>query len=316
MFHTGMERIMNKIMIIDDSEETRGLIKKSFLKNGNMVLEQPNGTNAFKNILKEQPELIILDLNMPGKSGIDVLKEIRNDQRTVYIPVIILTGGEDFNKIQCLEIGADDYLNKPVNINELVLKVKNLIVRQNIVKGLHPLTQMPAAPLIEKLVRDKIEKNEVFVYMYIDMDNFKKYNDVFGYVSGDKIIKLLSQILKDVYETHPYDYFAGHIGGDDFVVVSGYENWTEIAAEITNRFDIESKKIREELLNEFNLKEAGNLPFVVLSVAAVTNVTRNITNYGKVVEIAFEVKKYLKSFKDKKKSMILMDRRKDPIVKE
>ncbi|MCX7647086.1 MAG: response regulator [Elusimicrobiales bacterium] len=307
---------MNKIMIIDDSEETRGLIKKSFLKNGNMVLEQPNGTNAFKNILKEQPELIILDLNMPGKSGIDVLKEIRNDQRTVYIPVIILTGGEDFNKIQCLEIGADDYLNKPVNINELVLKVKNLIVRQNIVKGLHPLTQMPAAPLIEKLVRDKIEKNEVFVYMYIDMDNFKKYNDVFGYVSGDKIIKLLSQILKDIYETRPYDYFAGHIGGDDFVVVSGYENWTEIAAEITNRFDIESKKIREELLNEFNLKEAGNLPFVVLSVAAVTNVTRNITNYGKVVEIAFEVKKYLKSFKDKKKSMILMDRRKDPIVKE
>lgn len=308
---------MNNIMIIDDSEETRGLIKKAFSKNGNRVLEQSNGTNAFKKILKEQPELVILDLKMPGKSGFDVLKEIRSDTRTFHIPVIILTGGEeDINKINCLESGADDYINKPVDISELVLKVKNLIDRQNIAKGLHPLTQMPAAPLIEKLVRDKIEKNEIFVYMYIDMDNFKKYNDVFGYVSGDKIIKILSQILKDVYETHPYDYFAGHIGGDDFVVVSGYENWAEIAAEITNRFDMESKKIREELLNEFNLKEAQNLPFVVLSVAAVTNVTRNITNYGKVVEIAFEVKKYLKSFKDKKKSMILMDRRKDPIVKE
>lgn len=302
---------MKNIFVVDDSEEIRKIIKKVFSKNGTNVYESETGIDAFQNILKLQPELVILDLKIPGKSGLDVLKDIRNDPRTMSIPVIILTGSGEDEKIECFEIGADDYIKKPVDLNELLLKVRNTIMRHNMAKALHPLTQMPAAPMIERIARDKIEKKEEFVYMYIDIDNFKKYNDLFGYVNGDRIIKLLSTILKDMYDKYTYDYFAGHIGGDDFVIICGWDNWYNISHEIAEKFDEQSKSIKEELLKYFKYSDIDLLPDLRLSIVAVSNVMRNISNYGKLVEISFELKKYLKSFKNKEKSMVFMDRRRD-----
>jgi len=308
-----------KILIADDDNYIRDVIKRTLQKFDFKIIEANNGTEALFKIKLELPELVILDLNMPNLNGKQIIEYIRADLRTQMISVIVVTGHDEMDlKIETFKIGADDYITKPFNPLELALKINNMITRQFINISLNPLTKLPGSPVIEMVANQKISRNEKFAFLYIDIDNFKAYNDCYGYLKGDEVIKKVALILNKLYDKYLGNYFAGHIGGDDFVVITNSIFGEEIAINIINEF----KESLKYFYNENDYKSGyivskdrrGNIRYfnlMSLSISIVTNEKRIIQHYGKIIDIAFEIKRYLKTKEKTDGGMYLKDRRSD-----
>jgi diguanylate cyclase (GGDEF)-like protein len=181
--------------------------------------------------------------------------------------------------------------------------------------SLNPLTSLPGNPSIEEFIKNRIAENKKFGFAYIDADNFKAYNDVYGYNKGDEVIKKIAEIiLENAKKISPNDYFVGHVGGDDFVLITDPKKTEKIAQAIISDFD---NKIlgfynEEDRKNRFikTLDRQNNMrtfPIMTLSIALV--IPDKPVLYPKIIENAFEIKRYLKTFKDKKESQYHKDRR-------
>ncbi|WP_142414482.1 response regulator [Hathewaya massiliensis] len=119
-----------KILIVDDEEHIQELIKFNIEKNGYRAICAGNGFDAIKLAKEELPDLILLDLMLPGMDGYDVCKEIRKESTLSKTPIIMITAkSEEFDKILGLELGADDYITKPFSIRELLARVKAVLRR-------------------------------------------------------------------------------------------------------------------------------------------------------------------------------------------
>jgi Response regulators consisting of a CheY-like receiver domain and a winged-helix DNA-binding domain len=122
-----------KILIVDDEEHIRELIKFNLDKNGYRTICADNGLEALRMVKSENPQLILLDVMLPNMDGYDVCKEIRRDNSISSTPIIMITAkSEEFDKVLGLELGADDYMTKPFSIRELIARVKAILRRTNI----------------------------------------------------------------------------------------------------------------------------------------------------------------------------------------
>ncbi len=122
--------IRQKILIVDDEMATLLPLKRSLESEGYIVIEACNGYEAIKKSKSEMPELIILDLMMPGMDGIEVCSQVKKDSCTEKIPVIMLTARDEVRyKVEGLETGADDYVTKPFNLSELNARIRNILKR-------------------------------------------------------------------------------------------------------------------------------------------------------------------------------------------
>lgn len=289
---------IQNLSIVDDDIDFLKMSNKILSKNGFNVLTFDRGANFLDYIKNGNTDFVIIDINLADFNGIEILKILRNEIKDIQTPVMMITGSE-VDRIECYKLGADDFIKKPIVWKEVITKIKNIIQKNNYLKGLNPLTGLPSSSAIEHYTRRLIEKRDVFVYMYIDIDKFKKVNDELGYIYGDKIIKELAETLKDITKKYK-NVFAGHIGGDDFVVICEWEDWQNIAQDISSNFNSKIEKLKSKKHKEK----------ITLSISCASNKNRKLTSYGQVVSIVFEIKKYLKSF-NHSYTMILMDRRRD-----
>jgi diguanylate cyclase (GGDEF)-like protein len=172
-------------------------------------------------------------------TGDQILTEIRGDFRTRLIPVVFLTvRGSLKDKVEHLLGGADDYVTKPFIPEELVARMRAVMSRSTITRDLNPLTGMSGNTDILREMGRRLADRERFACLYPDIDSFKSYNDHYGFLRGDDVIKTLATIILEVLEANPSQrHFAGHVGGDDFVVLTDPDLAEKIATEVTNRFD-------------------------------------------------------------------------------
>lgn len=310
--------INSKTVIVVDDDPSVGLLVSVILKNLNYnVVTLLKGQELLEYLSKElSPSLILLDLKLPDIDGFELCKKIRENPLTATIPIIVITGVEEIDsRIKLIEIGADDYINKPFDVRELKVRINRLMKRKENDSSLNPLTKLPGAPLIEEYTRKKIEKHEHFSYAYIDIDNFKAFNDAYGYPRGDEIIKFTARIITTTLKTTvKSDYFVGHIGGDDFVIITPMDKIITTVEEIIKKFDAGVKEFyyEKDRKNGYitvtdrmnNLKQ---FPIMTLSIA-ITDVKKNI-HYAKLIEKIFEIKRYLKSRTNKNISYYHRDRR-------
>ncbi len=307
-----------KSIVVVDDDTNVGLLVSVILKSLNYeIITLTTGKELLSFLIKNpKPSLILLDLKLPDIDGYELCKKIRENHFMSDIPIIILTGVSEVDaKIKTIEIGADDYINKPFDVRELKVRINRILKRKENDSSLNPLTKLPGGPLIEEYVKKRLETNPHFSYAYIDIDNFKAYNDVYGYTKGDVIIKLLSKLLIDSLKKFSNDdYFIGHIGGDDFVIITPMDKMTSVCEEITKNFD----KIIPDYYSEEHRKSGfitttdrinnvKTFPLMTLSIAVVA-VLKN-THYAKIIEKAFEIKRFLKSRPTKNKSIFHKDRR-------
>ncbi|MFH1756206.1 MAG: response regulator, partial [Candidatus Latescibacterota bacterium] len=185
-----------RILAVDDEPHILRILKFTLEKAGYDVSTAVNGEEALERIEEDNPNLVILDVMMPKIDGFEVCRKMRQDFRMNQIPVIMLTAKGDLaEKVKGLEGGANDYLVKPYSNEELLLRVKNVLEWNIKQKEANPLTGLPGNTAIERELKNRISRGQAFAFLYIDIDNFKGFNDYYGYQKGDEIIGFLAGIL-------------------------------------------------------------------------------------------------------------------------
>jgi len=227
------------VLVVDDDEQMLRLVKRVLERAGFECVTIGDGQVAHESAVDWRPDIILLDLMLGSTTGDQILAEIRKDFRTRLIPVVFLTVRSSLkDKVEHLLAGADDYVTKPFIPEELVARLRAVISRSTNTRDLNPLTGMSGNTDILREINQRLKANERFAVLYPDIDTFKSYNDHYGFLRGDDVIKILGTIILEVLEAHysPH-HFGGHVGGDDFVILTEPAMAETIAAEITRRFD-------------------------------------------------------------------------------
>jgi diguanylate cyclase (GGDEF)-like protein len=292
------------ILVVDDDRNLRKIIQTNLELAGYDVTSVSNGADALSALEALRPDLIVLDVMMPAMDGYEVARRIRQNPRTTQVPIIMLTAkGEVEDKLTGFDAGADDYMTKPFGPQELLARVKAKIRRAEADSSLSPLTRLPGNLAIEAELRRRILSEEPFAVLYVDLDDFKAFNDVYGFTHGDEAIQLVASTSLDVLRRRgtPND-FMGHIGGDDFIIVTLPDRAEEIAREIIDIFDREIRNLytpqdlRQGYIETRDRRGTLNrYPVMSLSIAIISTEQRKLKNYAEIGEAAAQLKGYAKS---------------------
>ena len=293
-----------RILVVDDDRNLRKIIATNLELAGYEVATAEDGNAALAALDETQPDLVLLDVMMPGKDGYETARAIRRHPVNANVPIIMLTAKSEIeDKVAGFEAGADDYLTKPFGPQELLARVRAKIRRIEADASLSPLTRLPGNLSIEAELRRRIESREPYAVLYQDMDNFKAFNDVYGFTHGDEAIKLVASTNVDVVRRRgTLRDFVGHIGGDDFIVVTLPERSEEIAREVIAGFDRDIRKLytaqdlRQGYIETRDRRGALNrFPIISLSIAIISSEHRRMEDYAQIGEAAAELKRYAKS---------------------
>lgn len=305
-----------KILVIDDTDLMIAVIRDILFEAGYEVVSAVNGMEGIRKVREEKPDLVILDIIMPGMNGFEVCKILRDDESNNLMPIIMLTAQDnEDDKLTGLELGADDYITKPFNKRELVSRVNNTLKRIARNRWANPLTGLQGNLEIQSEINHRIAKNNIFAVIYADLDNFKAYNDVYGFASGDSAIKLTADIIIDnVHMFGTPGDFIGHIGGDDFVVLTTPHCTDTICQGIIKDFDTKilslycnEDKERGYIASKNRQGQMIRFPIMSISIAVVSNENREFINHLQVAEIAAELKTRAKAIS---RSTFVKERRK------
>jgi diguanylate cyclase (GGDEF)-like protein len=307
-----------KILIADDDESLAKIVIDNLKVEGYSVVYAKDGQEACDAVCREMPDLVILDVNMPKKDGYQVLKELKSDILLSNIPVIMLTcRSYTKDKVIGINLGVDDYITKPYDIEELLARVKMILRRTSLYIGENPLTKLPGNNSIEYAITEKIRTNTPFAVLYLDINDFKPYNDYYGFSIGDNVIKEAARIiLQSIKELNFTSDFIGHVGGDDFIIVTAPERIDSICKLIISKFSAAAPAFykNEDIKRGFIFtkdRQGVEKKFPVLSIAigVISSLVRPFSSMGEVSKIGSEMKSYAKSFKEKG-SCYLVDKRK------
>lgn len=309
------EMFNKKILVIDDTELMQRMIRDILRSEGYEVYSAYSGEEGLSKVTTIKPDLIILDIVMPGMSGFDVCRTLRADDSNILTPIIMLTAqvSED-DKLIGLEMGADDYIIKPFNSRELVSRVRNTLIRIERNRCANPLTGLSGNIEIQSELNRRLANQIPTAVIYCDLDNFKAFNDVYGFAIGDSAIRLTADIIRDaVHQMGDREDFIGHIGGDDFLIITSPDRYEEICRVIIEDFDNkilflyhEEDSKNKRIVTKDRLGQVKEFPIMSISLAVVTNETGKYDNYLQIAEAAAECKKHVKSmpgsnyFKDRR----------------
>ena len=303
------------ILVVDDEPHIRKILAFLLEQKGFSVLTARDGEEAIEQATTHLPDLILLDLMMPKMDGYQVCQHLREDFQTAQIPIVIVTAkGNVSEKVRGLKGGANDYLTKPYDHAELIARVRNMLDWSRAQRQANPLTGLPGNQAIESELQRRIQGEIPFSFMYIDIDNFKGYNDYYGYSRGDQFIRFVSDIIRQTtLRLGNEQSFVGHIGGDDFVVITSPDLGDAVSQGIVDDFDSSSGMLFDAEDHEKGYLEVRNrfggtnkVPFCTLTLAMVTDPGGAFKHWAKVSDIAAELKKYGKSLKG---SVVVKERR-------
>ena len=291
---------MTKILVVDDSRLHRVMTAAILKEEGYETVEARDGLDALAKIASENPDLIVLDRVMPRMDGTEVCRRLKDDAFTQHIPVLMLTTlSTTSDKVEGLKLGADSYLTKPFHPEELLATVEALLRRGG---QFQPLTGLPAAPLIQKHVEKRIAEKGGMAVCYLDIDHFKPYNDHYGMARGDEVILFLAQVVRQAAREQTGEFFVGHIGGDDFIVITTPQKMDVFCRGAIKRFDAGIAEYYSADDRERGYIEAEDRqgimrrwPRMTLSAAVATNERREFLNYAQVGEVLAAMKAYAKS---------------------
>jgi len=293
-----------KILIIDDEPDIRDVLKITLESEGFDVFEAKDGVEGLEKVHRSSPDLVILDYKMPKMDGHEVCQILKKDILLRHMPIIMLTGkGETQDKIKGINAGADDYLVKPFEPQELVARIKMIVRRSTRDLDANPLSRLPGNVTIMNELEAIINSDKLFAICYLDLDKFKAFNDTYGFEHGDEVIRETARIiLTNVHEIGNKDDFVGHIGGDDFVVLTTVDKAEPICNKIIEDFDNASPQFynQEDRKRGFIIAKdrQGNewqVPIISISIGIVTNEHRTIHHVAEIGEIGAELKKLAKS---------------------
>ena len=291
------------ILLVDDNANDRFLWAETVKSFGYQVQVASSGEQALQQVQISVPDLILLDLKMPGLSGLDVSQKLRSNPRFRNIPIIMLTSSDDLgDKLKGFEHGVDDYVTKEMDQPEIAMRIEAVLKRYRQAMDTNPLTHLPGNNAIQYEIQKRIDEQKLFAVAYCDLDYFKAFNDVYGFVAGDKIIRFVAKVLQESIDTsgNPDD-FVGHIGGDDFLFLTTPQKVESLCNIILQKFEkgivqFYSAEDRERgyfiALNRQGKKQ--KFPIMTMSIAVISNQTRKLESFAEISRIAGDLKKLAK----------------------
>jgi diguanylate cyclase (GGDEF)-like protein len=295
--------MVQEIYIIDDDNK--------LIENLNSMFENEK-EYKFKSVktkdidiaLKNIPSLIIINEDGTGKEIIELCKQIREDEDNSITPIIVL--GEEREKehrISILKLNVEYYIVKPVDKDYLYYTIKNLVRLMYMNRRVSPLTGLPGNVQIQTEMKKRLLKNEKFAVIYLDLDNFKAYNDLYGFSKGDEIIKFTARtIAKNIHNSDSESSFVGHIGGDDFIAIVSETDYEQICKNIIKEFDenVLSYFTKEDV--ERGFVEVANrrgimeqFPLTSISIGVVDVDEHRFSNTLEIGEVGAQVKHLAKT---------------------
>jgi diguanylate cyclase (GGDEF)-like protein len=301
-----------RILVADDEPDLLTIMKETLEREGFAVDTAEDGAEALAEIKKNPPDIAVLDLRMPQIDGFGVTRALREDPLYEHLPVIILTAsGTRDTKIEGLNLGADDFITKPVDILELLARIRMILRRNRLGLDASPLTHLPGNVSIETRVEEALKDSKPLAVLYIDLNQFKAFNDAYGYDAGDHVLKATAQLLMKI--CRPRGEFVGHIGGDDFIVLTAPDRMEPLAQEIGREFDKmapgfynDEDRKRGKIMSKDRQGKEREFPFLSVAIGICHNKTRALKSYAQISQLGAELKKHAKQ---KAGSAYVVDRR-------
>lgn len=234
--------MIQEIYIIDNKEELIGKLTNIFntKKDKDYTFKSVNTADlgiALRNI----PAMIIIDEDSIEMNITELCKTIRQDENNSITPIAVVSSNVDReHRIEVLKTSIEYFIKKPIDDDYIYYTIKNITSLMYINRRVSPLTGLPGNVQIQAEMKKRLMNKEEFAIVYADLDNFKAYNDVYGFAAGDEIIKFTSKVLSEhIHKIENSDNFVGHIGGDDFVAIIGKTEYSKVCQDIIDQFDRE-----------------------------------------------------------------------------
>ncbi len=288
-----------RLLVVEDDPDISNMLKIYFSGLGYDVDVALRGYAALEKTRQVLPHLIILDIMLPDIDGYEVCRTLRTSTRTSHIPVMFLTQKDErSDKLQGLELGADDYITKPFDIEELKLRVQGAIRRSERESLTDPRSGLPAGRLIEEQLR-RIIREADWALMDLRINHFSAFSDVYGFVAGDDVLRFSAMLIGEIVdELGSANDFIGHAGGDNFIIISTDEAAPKIKEALKERFD-------EEVQTHYNFmdREQGfiqtenpegemeNSPLMTISAGVVSPSKHRFSDIREITEMAAEARR-------------------------
>lgn len=289
----------SRLLIVEDDIDIANMLEIYF---GGLHYEVDiavRGSEALEKTRQRLPHLIILDIMLPDIDGYEVCRTLRTYTRTSHIPVIFLTQKDErSDKLQGLELGADDYITKPFDIEELRLKVYNAIARSERESLTEPHTNLPSGRLIEDHLRQTIH-TDGWSFFDIRLDHFDAFKEAYGFVASDNILRFTAMLIGEIVDEHgTVNDFVGHTGNDHFVIFTTEECAPLIKESLLARFS-------EEILTHYNyldrqkgyIEYSGNggassqSPIISMKIGVVNSSNDEFTDIREITEMAADARR-------------------------
>ena len=228
------------MLVVDDDPSIRQICREVLELGGYQVRDAGSANAALAEARRFRPDMILLDVLMPGIDGYRAAEMIRADPAIAMAPIMFLSArGDTADKVRAFRSGAEDYMVKPFDAAELLARVAKALDRQARELGASPTTQLPGADAIQAEIERRLAAGDhAAVACYLDLDNLKAFNDYYGYAKANAVIRQTGDVIRYVVtrDGAPGD-FIGHIAGDDFVFVTGADRADAVCKGICERFD-------------------------------------------------------------------------------
>ena len=309
--------MFQNVYIIEEEEELIKKIKNKF-KNDHSFKFKNVKTNDVEAEIKSIPDLIIINEDSIGIKIENLCKKIRNDEDNSITPIVVVSSNPDNrHMLSVIKNSIEYYILKSADENLLYYTIKNIIRLLYVNRRVSPLTGLPGNIQIQTELKKRLLKRKPFEVLYFDLDNFKAYNDVYGFLKGDEIIKLTARVItRNIHDIEDSDVFVGHIGGDDFVaIIDDKVDYEAICQNIVAEFDIEVLKHFSDADVERGYLEVQNrkgiveqFPLTSVSIGVVVADEKRFANTLEIGEVGAQVKHLAKTTMG---SSYAIDRRKE-----
>ncbi len=305
---------MKNIYLLDE-DDTLIISLKEIMKKERSIKIKNYKVDELKNALTNIPDLVVINEDSLTVDIKEIFKEIKDNEDNSITPIVVISSRKDQEHIiEILKNDVEVYLNAPINNEILYYTIMNIMKLLSRNRMVSPLTGLPGNVQIQAEMKKRLTNKEKYAMMYIDLDNFKAYNDTYGFSNGDEIIKFTARLISK-YVMKNDENFVGHIGGDDFVAIVEDEDYEKICQNIIAEFDkcIEKFFTKEdvergyiEVENRKGIME--QFPLTTISVGVVEVTSERFKNTLEIGEAGAAVKHLAKTIFG---STYVIDRRKN-----
>ncbi|MFH2102059.1 MAG: response regulator [Chloroflexota bacterium] len=233
-----MSQELHKILIVEDDLDVADMLNAYLRIHGYEVYTAPRGEDAIQICIIEHPDLVILDIRLPDIDGYEVAHRLRTNRRTEDIPIIFMTQRHDrADRLQGLGMGADDFITKPFDIQEMRLRVRNALQRANQDTLTNPVTGLPDGKLVDEHLVACLQSS-TWSLIFLEIINLDAFRETYGFVASDDVLRAISLMIHNIMHdlAGPGD-FLGHLDTTEFILLTTPDRLSGLKDRIRTRLE-------------------------------------------------------------------------------